>query len=211
MVKAGVVSVGDILEATGDDFSKYSHLYLPLLEMILQEEDIKKDIKLNVITLIGKICFKIGKHFIAHLDFNMQVLMGACQLALMKVDDDIEFVEYLQNLRQALVSTFTLIFFGLDDCGETEKFESYIEPIFKFYTSLIVTEDYNLQPDTLKGILGFTMDMISNLGKNILQILDKNTIHLVLLRLKQTGTEKMQSYAKECETVSLQLIYNIDN
>lgn len=209
LVKAGVIAVGDILEATGDNFSKYSPIFLPLLEKILVEEDIKRDIKLNVITLIGKICFKIGKNFIAHLDYNMKVIIGACELALLKADDDFEMEEYLQNLRQALVSTFTLIFFGLDDAGEAAKFEFYIEHIFRFYTSLIADDSYSLQPETLKGMLGFIMDMISTVGRNIKQVLDPNVPQRLLQKLRDTGLDKLIAYAKESEEVSLLInIYN---
>lgn len=167
------------------------------------EEEIKRDIKLNVITLIGKICFKIKKHFIAHLDYNMKVMIGACELALIKADDDYEMEEYLQNLRQALVSTFTLIFFGLDDCGEAAKFEIYIQPIFAYYTSLTSDDSYCLQPETLKGMLGFIMDMISTVGRGIVQVLNPAVPRKLILKLKETRVDKIVAYAKESEEVSL--------
>lgn len=172
---------------------------MPLFEKIMLEEDIKKEIKLDVISLVGKICFKIGKEFLPYVDFNMNVFLAACELALSFSDDDFDFEDYLQNLRHTLSSTFTLIFYGLEECEQTSRYEPYVSKILEFYSTLISNDLYELKPETLKSMLGFIMDMISTIGRNIKQIISPVVLEKLLTKLKNTKVDKIISYANECE------------
>ncbi len=176
---------------------------MPLFEKILQEDDIKKEIKLDVISLVGKIFYRIGKYFLGYYEFNINMLLSACELALSVSEDDNDFEEYLQNLRFTLVSSFTLFFYGLEDCGQTSKIEPYIEKIFLFYSALITNDAYDIRADTLKGMLGFVMDMISTIGRNIKQVISPEVLEKLLIRIKESKVEKLIAYAKECEGVSI--------
>jgi len=176
---------------------------MPLFEKILQEDDIKKEIKLDVISLVGKIFYTIKKHFLVYYDFNINMLLSACELSLSVSEDDNDFEDYLQNLRFTLVSSFTLFFYGLEDCGQTSKIEPYIEKIFLFYSALITNDVYDIRADTLKGILGFVMDMISTIGRNIKHVINPAVLEKLLMRIKESKVQKLIEYAIECEGVSL--------
>ena len=202
LTRAGVIAVTDILKGIEGDFKAYSNDYIPLLHKILIDEDVKKDVKLNVITLLGDICFKITKDFVLHLNFTMEVLIAACSLALMKSDDDSDFENYLQSLRLALVETFTLIFYGLEDCGEIRLFGPYTNSIIGYCNSLVMDDQYILQPEILKGILGFIMDLINIINKNIKTIVNSEMLEKLIVKTKNCGVSKYIEYAKESEEVS---------
>jgi hypothetical protein len=179
---------------------------MPLFEQILNEDDIKKEIKLSVISLVGKICFRITKHFIPYFNQNISLLINACQIALMHSEDDFDFEEYLQDLRHTLISTFTMFFYGLDDCGRAVEFEPFIGQIFNFYSVLILNDSYELKGETLKQMLGFIMDMISTIGRNIKKVVNVNVLEKLIFKIKETKNEKIIAYVNECEN-DLKLIW----
>lgn len=203
LVQAGVIALADIVKAIDEKFAKYSHDYIPLLQTILNDENLKKEVKLNVIALIGEIGLNIKKDFIPYLDSTMEILFGACGLALTSSNDDAETEEYLQNLRFTLVETFTLIFFGLDDCNEISKFSNYVQHIFVFFKSLIVDSKYTLRMDNYHSILGFIMDMFHAYGKSIKDFIDNQVILNLLAILKESKNMKYIKFAEESEAVSL--------
>mmetsp|Transcript_11901 Transcript_11901/g.12259 ORF Transcript_11901/g.12259 Transcript_11901/m.12259 type:complete len:861 (+) Transcript_11901:22-2604(+) len=199
LVQSGIIALADIIKATSSKFSKYSKDYIPLLHTILVEEDIKKEVKLQVIALVGDICFHIGKEFSPFLKETMEILYGACGLALNHSQEDNDFEEYLQNLRFCLVETFTLVFFGLDDCGESRTFSTFVPNIFEFFKSLVLNQSYYLRTDTSRAILAFIIDMLNTYGNDIQSILDKNILVKLLEDLKETKIPKFSKYAEECE------------
>lgn len=205
LVQAGVIALADIVKAIDEKFSKYANDYIPLLQTILKEQDLKKEVKLNVIVLLGEIAFNIKKGFVPYLDSTMQILFGACGLALTTSNDDSDLEEYLQNLRYSLVETFTLIFMGLDDCGEFNQFKTYVANIFVFFKTL-VSSQYVLQLDNYYGILGFIMDMFHAFGKEMKDLIDNQVILNLLNILKESKNLKYMKYAEESEAVSIFII-----
>ena len=180
---------------------------MPLFEQILNEEEIKKEIKLNVISLVGKICFRITKHFIPYFKSNMNILLLACDIGVLFSEGDFDFEDYLQNLRYTLVSTFTLFFYGLDECGQAAEIEPYISQILTFFSTLIKNDAYDLKAELLKGMLGFIMDMIATIGRNIKKVIDPIVLQKLLFKIKETKQEKLLLYAKDCEE-DMRLIWN---
>lgn len=207
IIHAGVIALGEILTSIGAEFSKYSHIYMPLLIQILTEEDVKKEVKLNVITLLGQICYKISSKFIDYLDDVMKMIFGACELAVDDSLDDDDYEEYLQSLRYSLVSTFTLIFYGLEDCEKTVLFEPYIKPIFSFFTQLAFKNNYDIRADTLKAMFGFIVDMANSVGRNLKQVLDKKVVEVIVSRIQSSKNEKYIKYVEENQE-QIKLVYS---
>lgn len=208
LLQAGVIGLADIVKAINETFSKYSKDYIPLLQTILTEDDVKKEVKLQVITIIGEICYKIRKEFIPFLEGILQILFGACGLALTSNSEDSEMEDYIQNLIYSLVETFTLIFFGLDDCGENKLFTQFVPHIFDFFKNLVLNEsNYSvLKIDNKFSILGFYNDMINAYGKEINQILNKDVVEVLIRDLKNSNMNKYVKMGIEAEDVS-RLVY----
>ena len=207
LVQAGVIAVDDILKAIDEKFSKYINEYLPLLLTILTEEDVKKEVKLNVITIIGEIFFNTRNESVNYLKQTMEILFGACGLALTPCEEDAELEEYLQNLRYSLIQTFTLIFFGLDDCGQSKLFSIYVPHIFDFIKSLVIgNNNLVLKLENYYQIMGFIMDMFNVYGNEIQKIIDYNILAKLLSLLKASNMIRYTKYAEECEN-SLKLIW----
>ena len=198
LVRAGVIAVSDILKAIGTNFAKYSNDYVPLLHFILEEEDVKKEIKLNVITLLGDICLAITAGFKEHLKPTMEILIGACELAVSISEDDSDFEEYLQSLRSALISTFTCIYFGLEEGNIQHIFYEYVQVVFKYFETLL-SGRYVVSLDMNKSMLGFVMDMMNVLGKEIKKVLNIGIVEKMIVMLKESKSSKNVDYAKECE------------
>lgn len=199
ILNTGLIALSDVLKSIGDEFSRYITIYMPLLEGILNEGEVKKEVKLNVINLLGQICLRTNKAFIPYLDNNMKLIFSACQLSLSSADDDPDFDDYLQNLRLTLSSTLNLIFYTLDSCGETVKFEQYIEPSIRYFSSLIVNDSIMLKPDILKLITDFIVDVVNSIGGNIKKILEFSIVKKLSERIQETKIDKLISHLKDNE------------
>jgi hypothetical protein len=203
LVQAGVIALMDIVNAMQENFSKYVKDYIPLLLTILDDEDVNREVKLNVIVIIGEIAFNAQKGFLPYLRGTMEILLGACVLAVSISNDDNDFEEYLQRLRYKLVESFTLIFIGLDDCKETIQFTEYVRPILEFYKGLLFNNMIVTSVELNKAILGFVMDMFNSYGVEVKNIIEKDTIARLLFCLKESKVVKYVKYAEEVEGVSL--------
>jgi hypothetical protein len=207
LVQAGVIALMDIVNATEEGFSKYAQDYIPLLHTILDEEDVNREVKLNIIAIIGEIAINIKKSFLPFFKGTMEILLGACVLAVSISNDDNDFEEYLQKLRYKLVFCFTMIFIGLDDCNETSKFTEYVRPIFEFYKGLLFNNMIVTSVDLNKAMLGFVMDMFNSYGAEVKNLIEKDTIAKLLFCLKESKIPKYVKFAEESEGVSINLIY----
>lgn len=205
ILQAGVIALGDVLRALDEKFSTYSTEYIPLLHTILSENDVKKEVKLNVITLIGDICLQTKKDFVVYLKDTMDILFGACALSLTISNDDSELEEYLKNLRFSLTETFSCIFFGMEDSGEKEKFSTYVKSIFEYFDALVLNDKIELTLENYRGVMAFIMDMFNAYGRNIQTIINKNIVVKLLSILKSIKNERFYKYAEECENVSFLL------
>lgn len=202
LLQAGVIALTDVLKAIDEKFAKYSSEYIPLLHTILSENDVKKEVKLNVITLIGDICLLTKKEFVVYLKPTMEILFGACGLSLTVANDDYELEEYLQNLRFSLTETFSCIFFGMEDSGEKNTFSTYVPSIFEYFDSLVLNTSIILTIENYRGILAFYMDMFNSYGREIQSLVNKDVILKLLTSLKSNKADRYSKYAEECENVS---------
>lgn len=207
LVHSGVIALGEVLSSIGDEFSNYAGIYIPLLIKILEEEDVKKEVKLTVITLLGQVCYKINIKFLDYLYDVLKIIFGACEIAIEESHNDNDYEEYLQSLRYSLVSTFTLIFYGLEDCNKANLFEPYIKPIFLFFEQLVGKNNLDLRADTLKSMYGFIVDIASSIGRNLKQVLDRSIIDTIVTRINNSKNEKYIKFV-ENNSENIKLIYS---
>lgn len=180
--RAGIIAVDDILKGVKSNFAKYTDKLIPLLTEILKDEEVVRRNKLLVITLLGDIAFEIQGDFVKYLSNVMEILMNACELALMDSENDEENEEYLQDLRFSIIECFTLIFFGLEEGKQADSFSQYVPPIFGFFTTLL--RDRVCKPKVLNVMLGFVLDMIHAIGKNITNIMNSDLLVVIVAKLK---------------------------
>lgn len=199
--RAGIIAVGDILKGVKSNFNKYTDKLIPLLVDILKEEEVVRRNKLLVITLLGDIAFEIQGDFTKYLSNVMEILMNACELALMDSENDEETEEYLQELRFSLIECFSLIFFGLDEGKQAEAFSPYVPPIFNLFTNLL--RDRVCKPKVLNVMLGFVLDMIHAIGKNITNVMNSELLVVIVSKLKpySNGSESLRSRVAQGQEV----------
>lgn len=200
LLNAGVIALEDVVKALEEEFSYFTAEYIPLLTGILGSDDVKKEIKLPVISLIGLICLRTKENFIPFLEEIMKILFGACIFSLTDSNLDPELMEYFNCLRFALVETFTLIVFGLEDCNKLDIFSKYVPDILSYFKRLIsLGNQINL--DTKKGVLGFTLDLINIYGRELISILDTSLLSQLIIDLKECPNKEYNKYAIETEEV----------
>ena len=202
LLQAGVIALTDIVKAIDKNFCKYSNDYLPLLLTILTDNDVKKEVKLQVIALIGDIAQNTQNNFIPYLEDTMKLLYGACGLALTYSNDDTDLEEYLQNLRYTLVNTFIFIFYGLEKCKEERHFINHTNTIFKFFEQLVSDSNISLKNEVKDAMLWFIMDVANVYKSNIKDFLSKELAGQLIIDLKATKIPKYEKYASESEQVN---------
>lgn len=208
ILNAGVIALEDVVKALQEDFSYFTAEYIPLLTGILGSDDVKKEIKLPVISLIGEICFRTKENFIPFLEEIMKILFGACIFSLTDSSLDPELEEYFNKLRFSLAETFTLIVYGLEDCKKLDIFSKYVADIFSYFKRLIDLGN-QISLDIKKAVLGFIIDLINCYGRDLITILDTSLLSKLILDLKECNNKEYNKYAIQSEEVSFSLNFSL--
>jgi importin subunit beta-1 len=110
--KVAVGCVGDVCRAVGEGYGPYTEsTFNALLKALEYDEDIT--IRPLILSLFGDLAFAVGVGFYPYLKLAMAVLR---QASMTSVDDsDLEMVEYLTSLHEAILESCTTITHSLQD------------------------------------------------------------------------------------------------
>jgi len=188
-VAVGVV--GDICRAIGEKIAPYCDEILNLLLQNLRHTALNRDVKPPILSCFGDIAFAIGGHFEKYLAITMQVLQQASQTS---VDmDDLELVEYLDNLREGIFEAYTGILHGLRSDDKALLFLPYVSDCI-LYVEMVWRDDTRSDKVT-QGAIGVLGDIAQALEGQVKDQLARGAIQTILNDAMSSDNTQIQNIA----------------
>ena len=112
-----VGTIGDVSRALGEQSAQYAGPFITVLLENLQSEILNRNVKIGILSCFGDIALAIGPHFAPYLETAMTVLRQAGSVDPNPLDFDM--VDYVSQLREAILETYTQIVTGLKNTDKS--------------------------------------------------------------------------------------------
>mmetsp|Transcript_4795 Transcript_4795/g.15000 ORF Transcript_4795/g.15000 Transcript_4795/m.15000 type:complete len:845 (-) Transcript_4795:709-3243(-) len=188
---AAVGTTGDLCRALEEKIFSYCDDIVQCLLEDLQNPELNRQVKPNVLSCFGDIALAIGGSFTKYLDITLQMLD---QAGLTKVqEEDEELIEYLGVLREGVLEAYTGIVQGLKDGGKTAVLtgvstschNTSLAKIFTFLDLIARDADENKCEDSvIKHSIGLIGDLADITPKGPASDFFKSPCVVVLMRSK---------------------------
>ncbi|KAL0273746.1 UNVERIFIED_CONTAM: hypothetical protein PYX00_006352 [Menopon gallinae] len=193
---AAVGLVGDICRSLKSKVVDYCDEIMVLLLENLGNEKVHRSVKPQIFSVFGDIALGIGPEFKKYLDIVLQTLLQASQADVDRSDYDL--VEYLNELREGVLSAYTGIVQGLKGDGATPSndvnlLEQHLSLLVVFICKL--SEDSNKSDNVIAGCCGLIGDLFVTYGAKLLPLLDKESICDLLTQGRRSRVARTKALA----------------
>ena len=145
--------VGDIARSIESRIQPYCNLIMTALVESLRNPALHRSVKPPVLSCFGDIAMALEAGFEPYMNVSLMMLMQASQTIV--PEDDEELMDFVNQLREAVLEAYTGIIQGLKDGGKTELLGPFIVHIIQFLETLGSDEnkDYEVLSKAA-GLLG---------------------------------------------------------
>lgn len=150
-----------IISDLSERMDQYLDDFVPCLHQILSDETLDRKIKLPALHALGELCLNCGATFNQrYLDKTMTMmnLAGRASIQTTQYVNDAETLEFLKELREAIIDQYIIILMSAEDSGFLEAFGVYLETIFDFLETTAKIEDAS-STNTIRLILSLVGDL----------------------------------------------------
>lgn len=199
IVAVGVV--GDICRAIGRGVMEYCDSIMTFLLEDLSNPDVHRSVKPHILSVFGDIALAVGPEFKKYLNVVLQTLQQAAQAQVDKSDYDM--VDYLNELREGCLESYTGIIQGLKGDGKEPSPDVFLVKDHIIFM-LTFIEAIALDEDHSDGVIAASSGLLGDLcsafggsfGANLLKLIDsKPKISDLLQEGRRSKTSKTKSLA----------------
>jgi len=150
-----------IISDLSERMDQYLDDFVPCLHQILSDETLDRRIKLPALHALGELCLNCGTQFNGkYLDKTMTMmnLAGRAAIATTQYVNDAETLEFLRELREAIIDQYIIILMSTEDTGFLDQFGMYLETIFDFLETTASIEGVQTA-NTMRLILSLIGDL----------------------------------------------------
>ncbi|XP_075212315.1 importin subunit beta Fs(2)Ket isoform X2 [Lycorma delicatula] len=168
---------GDICRGLKDKVLPYCDEIMMLLLENLQDNNVHRSVKPQILSVFGDIALSIGTEFKKYLDIVLQTLVQASQAQVDRSNFDM--VDYLNDLREAILEAYTGIVQGLKGDKETPHsdvrlLEPHVPFMIQFVTLIALDTEHS--DGNVAGCAGLIGDLCATFGTKLLHLLDVEAI-----------------------------------
>jgi len=190
---------GDIVEAVGSKIKPIADNLVQHFLNLLQSADLMRDVKPRVIHAIGGMALALGKDFQRYLRHVMGMLQ---KMALYKFEDpDEDDIEFMNQLRESLLETYTSIFAGLSDENAQNLFRPYVDSVWQLIC--VVGKDEDTEDSVLISAVSLVGDIAKGFGSQATGLVSQTAIQELLHKSRRHSNSKVQERAQwaqdECQ------------
>lgn len=192
---------GDICRGLKNRILPYCDEIMMLLLENLSNTNLHRSVKPQILSVFGDIAISIGPDFHKYLEVVLSMLMHASQV---QVDDsDYDMVEYLNELRESVLESYTGIIQGLKGTDQRplpqiQFMEQQVPHILRFV--MTVAEDKNNTETIIASSVGLIGDLCTGFGPSLLPLIDNPSIQKLLQegrKCKGHRTKTMAQWAQK--------------
>ena len=204
--------VGDISRALDAKFIPLSDEVMKVLLQHLQSRSIERSVKPHIISCLGDIALAVGSYFSRYLPYVFRMLIPASQLRFDAASStNYDDVDYLDDLRESILESWTGILQGLAGDGKQDDFLTAVpgdggqmvyplQHVLAFFD--LIHSDQNSGEKTLRAACGLIGDLCSTCGLKIAPMITsresvKRMIEAGLRREQEQTTKTQAQWAKE--------------
>jgi importin subunit beta-1 len=177
--------VGDLARSLEKKIQPFCNEIMTALVQSLQNPDLHRSVKPPVLSCFGDIAMAIESDFEPYLQISMMMLMQASATPI--PDDDDEFYDFVNQLRESVLEAYTGIVQGLKDGNRIVLFGQYVGPVMSFLETL-ASEDTK-DPNVMSKAAGLLGDIASALGKSAKEPLSKPFVYAMLAECYNIGDD----------------------
>lgn len=207
--KTSLITLSEIITNCENDFNIYVNDYMNLILKILSDNTIVRDLKPRCLQIISDLLVNCRQEVFKYFDDIMTMIGGAiqvCQMDFRAEMDTIDFINYMVELKEAVLETLGCIFNAVIEEGKTNDFIPYAKGVVEFI-NLILREEGQLNFDIIRNSIGIIADYCRVYGKNIKPILNSGLLKDCIEKFKKSeeynSNEQMKafiSWAQKCIT-----------
>lgn len=195
-------AVTEVAQALGTSIAPFADQLMQCLLDNLQSADVERTSKPQIVATIADIALQLGPAFDRYLFVVMSMLISASQA---KCDDsqDYETQEYILLLREAVLEAFTGIVTSLGD--KVMNFAQYLQsdpskPQLRFASVCgfldLLSMEQSRDDSILRLCCGLIGDVARYLGKNVAQVLQRDSVVRVLQEANNNPDENVRAQAQ---------------
>ncbi|CAD6186495.1 unnamed protein product [Caenorhabditis auriculariae] len=201
---AAVGVVTDLCRALEKDIVPHLDQIVELLLGSLQSPRLNRDVKVQIISSFGDIALAIEDQFERYVEVVMRVLGEAQTAAYVSNPDDLDQIDYVDSLRDAILSTYTGIFQGSRPADETnaecvakarQAISRFAGPMCEMITKCCEMEPVPPSESLMSTASGLIGDLVVLYGSEILPLLNNDKVNNMLNRGRKGKTSKARSVA----------------
>lgn len=193
-VAVGVV--GDIARALGPKILPYCDEIVQLLLQDLQNPLLNRNVKPPILSCFGDLALAVSGEFVKYLNVVMTMLQ---QASTTTVDtNDIDLVDYLNQLREGIFEAYTGIIQGLRSDNQGDQFLPYVNHVVSFVG--FVSQDAYRTESVTRAALGVLGDLAHALGSKVKPALQQPFVKVLItecLNSDSGQTQDVGRWAKE--------------
>lgn len=183
-VAVGVV--GDICRSMEGDILPYCDEFMQLLLQNLQNPQVERTVKPQIISCIGDVAMAIGVAFERYLPFVMMLFVGASRMQFPEDQQNPDNLDYLNSLRSSLLEGYTSIIQSFAD--KSQVLQTFIPSVMAFL-DLLSKESELIDDSVLQSAVGLIGDLASVCGRPMRPVLRVASVSS-LLQLAAESPEK---------------------
>jgi len=181
--------IGDICRAIEGRIQPYCDTIMSALLQSLQNQALHRSVKPPLVSAFSDIALAIGAAFEPYLQHSLMMMMQASQTRA--PDDDDDFIEYVNQLREGILEAYTGITQGLADGNKINLLLPYAEPIFQLME--LISNEGHYDMAVLSKSIGLIGDLASCAGPDVARYLNQPYIHSLLQAGRTSYNENTQS------------------
>lgn len=192
--KSSISTLDEIIMYTGSDFNMYVENYLKIILNILSDNNINRDLKPKSFGIISQIFLSCPQEVFKGNYFNdiMKIIGGAfeaCQMDFGQEKDNIDFINYIIELKESILETMSCIFKTIEDKGQLKEFIPYVTKTVEFI-NFILRDEAQLNSDIIRNSLALIANFCDDYGKDIKAILNIDLLKDTIEKWKNKTEEQ---------------------
>jgi len=179
----------------------YCDKIINLLFLNLQSKDLERSVKPPILSAFGDIALAIGGQFERYLEVVMRIIKQASDMVIStnySTIDDVDFLDYMNSLREAIFEAYTGIVQGLRTDRKGDLIQPYVANILLLVQH--VAADPRRSEAVARCAIGLCGDLASTLRNRVRNELHKSfveqLINETLQRHQQDETKDTVEWAR---------------
>ena len=184
--KSSLLCLSEIILSTGADFNVNAGEYLKIVMNILSDNQVNRNLKPKCIHIISDLFISCRQEVLKSFDDIMKMMGVAFEACLMDYSsekDNLDFFNYIMELKEGVLEAMSCIFNAVLDVGKTNFFVPYAKSTVEFINR-ILRDEAGLNVDIIKNAIALIADFCNAYGKNIKPILNINLLKDVIEKFK---------------------------